>query len=98
MMAGSNFLETWKAGRVTVRDGCLFVGDTPAMFEWERPLMGSFAAALEVAGSDILEIGFGLGIFATEVQSLRPRSHVIVEAHAEIAARARIWARCAHFC
>ncbi|KAL7502086.1 hypothetical protein ACHAWX_000452 [Stephanocyclus meneghinianus] len=62
------------------------------MMEWERPLMeahASFLAGNAHSGTDttpsirkrVLNIGFGLGIIDTAIQSYNPSLHVIVEAH-----------------
>lgn len=70
----------------------LRVGGEPVMYGWERPLMDRFARALAGAGRDVLEIGYGMGVFASCVQEFGARSHTIVEAHPQIAAEARRWA------
>eukprot|EP00312_Isochrysidales_sp_CCMP1244_P042076 CAMPEP_0202755546 /NCGR_PEP_ID=MMETSP1388-20130828/15077_1 /ASSEMBLY_ACC=CAM_ASM_000864 /TAXON_ID=37098 /ORGANISM="Isochrysis sp, Strain CCMP1244" /LENGTH=284 /DNA_ID=CAMNT_0049423361 /DNA_START=128 /DNA_END=983 /DNA_ORIENTATION=- len=75
------------------------------MMRWEEPLMRAHAAALccgapSLSGSDVLNIGFGMGLFDEAAQALEPRSHTIVEAHPDVWANmhARGWAsrpRCA---
>lgn len=35
-------------------------------------------------GGDVLNVGFGLGIIDTAIQSHRPRSHTIIEAHPDV--------------
>ena len=70
----------------------LLDGDNDAvMMEWERPLMEAHAnfLAVNAAGpSDnesgrkrVLNVGFGLGIIDTFIQSHNPSLHVIIEAH-----------------
>lgn len=61
------------------------------MMEWERPLMQEHADWLcgpkskhEPDTCAILNIGFGMGIFDSYVQSHRPKIHTIVEAHPAI--------------
>ena len=63
------------------------------MMSWERPLMRRLAQIACMRRGDVLEIGFGMGISADEVQALRPRSHTIIEAHPQIIERALAWAR-----
>ena len=41
----------------------------------------------------VLEIGFGLGISASEIMSLGCDEYVVIEAHPEVAERARQWGR-----
>jgi hypothetical protein len=42
------------------------------------------ANVLEVENSDILEIGFGMGICSREIQKLNPKSHTIIEINKDI--------------
>jgi spermidine synthase len=59
------------------------------MFEWEGPVMSAFADSLDLPGRALLEVGFGLGVFTRCAQERRPRSHVIIELHPEVAEAAR---------
>lgn len=61
------------------------------MEDWEVEIMREHARL--VAGGDVLEIGFGMGISATALQAFGVNSHTIVEAHPQIAAKAREWAK-----
>lgn len=54
------------------------------MMAWEAPLMEAHAEALQVKGSDVLNIGFGLGLFDKAVQARSPKTHTIIEAHPDI--------------
>jgi spermidine synthase len=62
------------------------------MMAWEAPLMERMAELAASRRGDVLEIGFGMGLCAGALQRLAPRSHTIVEAHPQIAERARAWA------
>lgn len=88
-----SFLEQWVAKPTRIVDGCLYVGDTPAMYAFEQPVMAAFANALVEPGGALLEIGYGLGSFAREAQRRAPARHVVIEAHPELASAARDWAR-----
>ncbi len=58
--------------------------DDAIMMEWERPLMHAHANILTHNGikqKRILNIGFGLGIIDSALQSYEPSYHVIIEAH-----------------
>lgn len=57
------------------------------MMEWERPIMEAHAAKLCQSCGDVLNIGFGLGIIDSAIQTHRPRSHTIIEAHPVVHAR-----------
>ena len=41
----------------------------------------------------VLEIGFGMGISASYIQAIEPRSHTIVECHPQVLERLCVWAR-----
>jgi guanidinoacetate N-methyltransferase len=63
------------------------------MQSWETPLMKAMAQSVCSPGKTILEIGYGLGICASEIQKIHPKLHVIVECNRTLAARARThWA------
>lgn len=54
--------------------------------EWERPLMArhaDFIAGPAPVGS-VLNVGFGMGIVDTALQSHRPAQHTIIEAHPQV--------------
>lgn len=61
------------------------------MHVWETILMRKMAQAVCREGDIVLEVGFGLGISAREIQTLRPRRHVIVEANGDVVESARKW-------
>merc|ERR1740130_545579 len=50
------------------------------MMAWEKDYMCACVDALKITkGDSVLEIGFGCGFSANQVQSYRPRSHTIIE-------------------
>ena len=48
------------------------------MMEWEKPYMEACIDFLKPKG-DVLEIGFGMGYSATQIQKYNPKSYTIVE-------------------
>jgi hypothetical protein len=52
--------------------------DYQVMMEWEKPYMKKLVQHVEPKG-DVLEIGFGLGYSATEIQKYNIKSHTIIE-------------------
>jgi len=62
------------------------------MMDWEDTLMSASAAYVCENGGDILEIGFGMGISATYIQSHSINSHTIIEPHPQIITKAKEWA------
>lgn len=54
------------------------------MMEWERPLMKEAASVVCSKGGNILNVGFGMGIIDTYIESYNPRTHWIIETHPDI--------------
>lgn len=57
------------------------------MMEWEKDIMKISAETICQQGKeglDILNVGFGLGIIDTAIQSYSPRTHTIIEAHPDV--------------
>jgi len=84
---------SWIECLSTIDNEGLKVGDRYCIFFAERMLMQKHARQLlaESNNLDVLEIGFGLGLFAEEASAIGVKSHTIVELHPEIANRARVW-------
>lgn len=59
--------------------------------EWEKPYIEACIDLLKPHGN-VLEIGFGLGYAASQIQKHHPKSHTIIESNPEVAARAKKWA------
>lgn len=66
---------------------------TEVMGDWETPLMKKHAELCCHNGGDILEIGFGMGIFANASQKIGVNSHTIVESHPQVLEKLYEWAQ-----
>ena len=62
------------------------------MMEWEKPYMESCIDKLQPKG-DVLEIGFGMGYSATQIQKYKPKSHTIIEMDPMVIKRLEEWAK-----
>ena len=62
------------------------------MMEWEKPYMKALIKKLNPKG-DVLEIGFGLGYSANEIQKYKIKSHTIIEADPTILKILKKWAK-----
>ena len=62
------------------------------MMEWEKPYMEACINKLKPKG-DVLEIGFGMGYSATQIQKYKPKSHTIIEMDKEVIKKLRKWAK-----
>ena len=62
------------------------------MMEWEKPYMEACIDKLQPKG-DVLEIGFGMGYSATQIQKYKPKSHTIIEMDSLVIKRLKKWAK-----
>jgi spermidine synthase len=86
--AGLNQLRD--ANVVLNRDG-LVVDGQPAMYYAEQALFGEHAVQLirDRPAADVLEIGFGLGVFASEINHRSPKTYTCIELNSSITRLAR---------
>jgi len=61
------------------------------MDDCEDSLMKRTSELLVDEGDDLLEVGFGMGIFATYAQSRNPKSHTIIEGHPQVYENLKKW-------
>ena len=62
------------------------------MMEWEKSYMEACIDKLQPKG-DVLEIGFGMGYSATQIQKYKPKSHTIIEMDPMVIKRLEEWAK-----
>ena len=62
------------------------------MMEWEKPYMEACIDKLQPKG-DVLEIGFGMGYSATQIQKYKPKSHTIIEMNPVVIKRLKEWSK-----
>ena len=62
------------------------------MMEWEKPYMKALVNKLKPTG-DVLEIGFGLGYSADQIQQHKIKSHTIIEANPYVLKKLKTWAK-----
>jgi hypothetical protein len=65
--------------------------DYNTMMEWEKPYMEALIDFLKPTG-DVLEIGFGLGYSATQIQKHDIKSHTIIENDPIVIQKLKAWA------
>lgn len=62
------------------------------MMAWEKPYMEACIDKLQPKG-DVLEIGFGMGYSATQIQKYNPKSYTIVECDPTVIKTCEEWAK-----
>ena len=85
-MAFKDTILNFEDNKITTDDGM------EVMMDWEAPIMEKSAEFICQSKGDILEIGFGMGIFADYIQAQEVNSHTIVEIHPQIIEKLKIWA------
>lgn len=63
--------------------------DDAVMMQWEKPLMEAHAQIMteNTLGKRVMNVGFGMGIIDTLLQSYQPKMHIIIEAHPDVHAK-----------
>ena len=61
------------------------------MMEWEQSYMQKSIDLLNPSGN-VLEIGFGLGYSATQIQKYNPKSYTVIEINPSVIEKAKKWA------
>ena len=59
------------------------------MMSWEKPYMQACIDELQPHG-DVLEVGFGMGYSANQIQKYKPTSHTIIEMDDNVITRAKL--------
>jgi len=83
--------ETWKASPIFIDGEVLKIQGHPVMESWEHPYMARLAEIATSQGGKVLELGFGMSISATYIQSHPIAEHWVIEANEQVAERAREW-------
>ncbi|CAE8630637.1 unnamed protein product [Polarella glacialis] len=90
-----NMVKTWEDAPIQLDGKFLKIQGHPVMEGWEHPYMARLAEIATSRGGRVLELGFGMAISATYIQSHYPKfkEHWIIEANKEVAEKARVWSK-----
>lgn len=83
----------WVAEREALTEDRLDIEGHPVMQRWETPYMGKLAEVATSKGGRVVEVGFGMGISATAVQSHPIEEHIILEANGDVFKRLEEFAK-----
>lgn len=76
--------ENWATAKAEYNENGLEIEGHPVMQPWEKGYMAQLAKFATRRGGNVLEIGFGMGIAAREIQKGRIYKHFIVEANHDV--------------
>jgi len=69
----------------------LYINNLSIVEAWERPIQEQLAKSVCIGDHlEILEIGYGLGLSTRTVHTYCPKSHILIEAHPDIAKNAKL--------
>lgn len=85
--------KDWKDAEADFGDKDLKIFGYAVMEDWETPYMKDLAEIATSKGGKVLELGFGMGISAGFIQEYDIEEHIIIEANAEVAQKAREFAQ-----
>lgn len=83
--------EEWAKSKAEYDELQLIIDGQQVMQSWERPYMESMAKVASESRGDILEIGFGMGISASFIQSYNPRSYTVIECNEDVKRQFETW-------
>ncbi len=84
--------EKWQSAKSCFTDDKLVINGHPVMESWEEEYMEVLANIATSNGGLVLEVGYGMGISAKNIQQSSIDKHIIIEANAEVFKRAQEFA------
>ena len=67
-------------------------GVAQVMMAWDKPYMEACINKLQPKGN-VLEVGFGMGYSATQIQKFKPKSYTIIECDPTVLKKCKEWAK-----
>ena len=85
--------DEWKSAEANFSEHDLKIFGCAVMEDWETPYMEDLADIACSNGGVVLELGFGMGISAGFIQKHDIQKHIIIEVNADVAKKAREFAK-----
>ena len=82
----------WAAKPTEITDDKVYVDGHPVMEGWELPYQKAIAKVATSKGGKVLEVGFGMALSATAIQTHDIDEHVIIEANDDVFKKLQVWA------
>jgi guanidinoacetate N-methyltransferase len=79
--------EEWCEAPAVYDEHTLRIAGHPVMEDWEKNYMDMLAAIAASKGGTVLELGYGMGLSATAIQTHNIGSHVVIECHPDVIQR-----------
>ena len=84
----------FKNKNLNIKSDCIQLDNSETvMHSWETPIMNAKAEFVCHNKGHILEVGFGMGISATAIQTHNVKSHTICEIHPQIIKNLKEWSK-----
>lgn len=86
-----NVRNFWQTAPAHYTPNALKICGHPVMEDWEKGYMKLLAKIATQTGGNILEVGFGMGISASNIQNYKISKHTIIEANQAVYDKATAW-------
>lgn len=76
--------EQWAESLAIYDEHTLRIAGHPVMEDWEQGYMDTLGAIAAYNGGRVLELGYGMGLSSTAIQSHNIQTHIVIECHPDV--------------